>query len=139
MPIKALWDNDEKTVIRYEMYDHWTLDEFWEAYEIARQMINSVENEVHFVQVAMDAKSVGYIPNGFLTHLRSIYRNAHPRAGRTIIVPKMKGVMAQLWERVVVKTMPQIRQRFDFAETLDDARVMMQTSIEKPISEPVRK
>lgn len=131
MPIKTFWDNDEKTVIRYEMYDHWTLDEFWEAYEKARAMINEVESDVHFIQIAMDAKSVGYIPNGFLTHLRSIYRNAHPRAGRTIIVPKMRGVMAQLWERVIVKTMPHIRERFDFADTLDEARAMMATTTEK--------
>lgn len=131
MPIKTFWDNDEKTVIRYEMHDHWTLDEFWEAYEIARAMINEVENEVHFIQISMDAKSIGYIPNGFLTHLRSIYRNAHPRAGRTIVVPKMRGVMSQLWDRIVVRTMPHIRQRFDFAETLDEARAMMLTTTEK--------
>lgn len=131
MPIKTCWDNDEKTVIRYEMYDHWTLNEFWEAYETARAMINEVETEVHFIQISMDAKSIGYIPNGFLTHLRSIYRNAHPRAGRTIVVPKMRGVIAQLWDRLVVRTMPHIRQRFDFAETLDEARAMMGETTEK--------
>jgi hypothetical protein len=51
-----------------------------------------------------------------------MYRNAHPRAGRTIIVPKPKGILGQVWDRLITKTMPQIRERLDFADTLEAGR-----------------
>ena len=131
MPIQTHWDNDEKTIIRYEMYGRWTTQEFWEAYETARKMINSVEHKVHFIQVSMDKASIGYIPNGFISHLRSIYRNAHPRAGRTIVIPKARGMIGEIWDRMITKAIPKIREHFDFADSLDEARALLQTTVAK--------
>jgi len=122
MPIQVHWDDEAKTIIRYEMYGRWTLQEFWEAYEKARQMINEVENRVDFIQVSMDKLSIGHMPNGFITHLRSIYRNAHPRAGRTIVIPKARGLLGEVWDRMISKAFPQIRDHFDFADSLEEAR-----------------
>ena len=127
MPIQAHWDNEEKTVIRYEMYGRWTVQEFWDAYEAAREMINQVENEVHFIQISMDKGSIGHLPNGFVTHLRSIYRNAHPRAGRTVVIPKARGMIGEVWDRMITKAFPQIREHFDFADSLEEARKLLQT------------
>ncbi|MEO8607211.1 MAG: hypothetical protein ABI690_04985 [Chloroflexota bacterium] len=131
MPIQTYWDNDAKTIIRYEMFGRWTTQEFWDAYETAREMINSVEHKVYFIQVSMDKQSIGHIPNGFVTHLRSIYRNAHPRAGRTIIIPKARGMIGEIWDRMITKAMPKIRDHFDFADSLEEARALLETSVEK--------
>lgn len=133
MPIQTYWDNDEKTIIRYEMYGRWTTQEFWDAYETARDMINAVEHQVYFIQVSMDKSSIGHIPNGFVTHLRSIYRNAHPRAGRTIIIPRARGMIGEIWDRMITKAMPKIRDHFDFADSLEEARAMLQTTTEKTV------
>ena len=125
MPVEAFWDNDEKTVIRYENVGRWTMEEFWTAYEKARAMIDSVDHQVHFVTVSMDELSQGHVPPNFLTNIRAMYRNAHPRAGRTIVVPKPKGVVGKVWDSLITKTLPQIRQRLDFADSLSEARDML--------------
>lgn len=132
MPIKIFWDDEQKTVIRYEMYGRWTTQEFWEAYEEARAMINSVENEVNFIQIAMDKFSKGHIPNNFIPHLGSIYRNAHPRAGRTIVVPKAAGLMGQIWSRIITKSLPNILTKFDYADSLEEAREKLHQSQNMP-------
>jgi len=133
MPIQVHWDDEAKTIIRYEMYGRWTLQEFWEAYEKARQMINEVENRVDFIQVSMDKLSIGHMPNGFITHLRSIYRNAHPRAGRTIVIPKARGLLGEVWDRMISKAFPQIRDHFDFADSLEEARQLIH-----PVKETIK-
>lgn len=122
MPVKVSWDNDEQTIIRYETYDRWTMQEFWEAYEEARRMLDSVEHEVDFIMIAMDKISIGHIPDGFISHIRGMYRNAHPRAGRTIIIPRLQGLIGQIWSRIVATSMPQIVERFDYADNLEEAR-----------------
>lgn len=125
MPVEAHWDNDAHTVIRYEVYGHWTVEEFWVAYEQGRAMINSVEHRVDFIQIAMDELATGYVPSNYLSTLSSMYRNAHPRAGRTIGVPIPRGRSSQVWVRILTNVVPQIRQRVDFADTLEEARAKL--------------
>ena len=133
MPIQVHWDDEAKTIIRYEMFGRWTTQEFWEAYEQARAMINEVEEKVNFIQISMDKASIGYMPNGFITHLRSIYRHAHPRAGRTIVVPKARGLIGEIWDRMIIKAFPQVREHFDFADSLEEARELLVPAKEKVI------
>jgi hypothetical protein len=125
MAVEAHWDNDEKTVIRYETYGRWTNSEFWTAYDQARAMLEAVDHKVYFILIGMDAQSMNHIPNGFITHIGSIFRNAHPRAGLVIVVRQSQGLLGQIYERIIAKTLPQILSKFDFAESLEEARAKL--------------
>jgi hypothetical protein len=129
MAVETHWDNEAKTVIRYELYGQWTTADFWDAYQEARKMIESVDHRVYFILIAMDAQSVNHIPNGFITQISSIFRNPHPRAGHVLIVRKGQGMLGQIYDRIIAKALPHVLPKFGYAESLEKARAKLMEQI----------
>jgi hypothetical protein len=75
MSIKIVWDNDEKTVVRYIFDKQWTWPEFFTAKAEAYALIGSVK---HPVGIIMDAPPEVKLPPNTLTHSRNALRNKHP-------------------------------------------------------------
>lgn len=64
MPVTSKWYNDEKTIL-YIKYDGiWSLNEYYENFEHANQMIRSVN---HNVVTIIDFSTSGPIPVKFMT------------------------------------------------------------------------
>jgi hypothetical protein len=122
MTVEVYWDNEQHTVLRYETSGQWTTSEFWDAYNQAGDMLNSVDHRVYFILIPMDTQSMNHVPNGFITQVGSIFRNQHPRAGHVIIVRKAHTILGQIYEQIVIKTLPHIVPKFDFADSLEQAR-----------------
>jgi hypothetical protein len=74
------WDNDEKTVLR------WTWDEFSIAFKQGADMMASLDHPVHFIVNPLNTISRGYLPPGALQNTLSLYRNALPNAGSTVMI-----------------------------------------------------
>ena len=49
MNIQVSWDNDEKTIIRFDYGKGWTWDDFSEANEIVQKMYAEVKHPVHII------------------------------------------------------------------------------------------
>jgi hypothetical protein len=109
MPFQVAWDDPAQTCIRYDVTGKWTTQEFWQAFQKAKQMIEAVDHPVNFIVHMQDESSRGHLPSGFIMHLANLYRNAHPRAGRTVVVPKTAGTI----------------QHFDFVDTLEEAQQLL--------------
>ncbi len=49
MGIEVLWDNEEKTIIRYDYGKDWSWDDFWTAVETSNAMVRTVSHTVDFI------------------------------------------------------------------------------------------
>ena len=132
MSVTIQWDNEEKTILRYDMSGFWTWDEFFPAFEQGKQMISEVEHEVSFIVNPLDNQSRNHIPTSVLTHIRSINRNVPPNAGPTV------SVSVSNFARALIRTLsylaPQIAERYFFADSLEQARILLKerTGQEQP-------
>lgn len=83
MPIRVIWDNEEKTVIQYLYEGRWTWDDFYKALNQARAMIDTVNHKVDFI---VNIKSSSILPENALSRGQSIGSSPHPNQGVTIVV-----------------------------------------------------
>lgn len=75
MEIEVLWDNEQKTVIRYEFPTRWTWDDFYTAKTAAYNMLNTVNYKVGIIFNAPDGIQ---LPENILTHSRIAFSRLHP-------------------------------------------------------------
>jgi hypothetical protein len=123
MTVEVLWDNDEKTVLRYIIAAPWTWDEFWTAFKIGHQLIDSVNYSVdHIVEADYTLRSV---PPGMLTQLRAIYRSLHPRRGKTALLAHKHSAVRTIWFRMALVVYPSAGEEFIFVDTLEEAREVL--------------
>lgn len=136
MSVSAQWDNEEKTVIRYDMQGRWTWDEFYLAYEEAKTMLRSVPHTVHFITQPLDSLSNGYMPTSALTHIINIYRKALPNSGATVTIGNSNFARAMV--SILGRVAPNAANKFLFAKSLEEARLLLAKKIaeEKPDSNP---
>ena len=85
MTIAVAWDNEKKTIIRYEFQKGWSWDEVDPAFKIADGLMSSVD---HKVDVIMDfSPSSLLVPKGALTHAqRALSNPRHDNLASTVIV-----------------------------------------------------
>jgi hypothetical protein len=72
MNVEVVWDNEEKTIIRYVFEPQWTWDQFYAAREIAREMFAAVP---HKVGVIMDTPQDMLIPAKILVRGRKALKD----------------------------------------------------------------
>jgi len=122
MPIELLWDNDHKTILRYDISGSWAWDELHTARETVLVMIDEATSPkigtiIHFV----DGK-IG-IPGDVTKHLSKFGDKSHPKAALSVIVGAgmmMKLAFGGFQSAFRVTTGKKID--FDYADTLDQAR-----------------
>jgi hypothetical protein len=127
MSITVVWDNPEQTIIRYIYNGQWSLDNFYQALQESREMMDTVN---HRVGLIIDVQNSKLVPNGVLSHGKNVSLRKHANQGKSIIVGA-SGFVRTLFD--VYKKV--YRTSFDetayaFASTLDDARSIL---LEQPI------
>lgn len=123
MAVTVQWDNDSKTILRYDFAGQWTWDEFITAYGQSKILLSSVPHTVHFIANSVDDESRGYLPPGVLNQTIRVYRMASPNAGRTVVVsgsPLFRSVL-----KFGSRLYPKITARYSFAASLEEARAML--------------
>jgi hypothetical protein len=124
MSVEIQWDNPEKTTLRYSITIPWTWNEFWTAFEQSLRMIDEVEGKVDYIFGDTDQAS-RTLPPGFLTQMGAVVRKRHPRAGLTVFVSKEQSSSRTLWYRLASSVYPALSEKFVFAQTLDEARILL--------------
>ncbi len=119
MGITVVWDNPEQTVLRYIYSGQWNLDNFYQALQESREMMDKVHCRVG---VIIDVQNSKLVPNGVLSHGKNVSVRKHPNQGKSIIVGA-SGLVRTLFD--VYKKV--YRTSFDdsayaFAATLEEAR-----------------
>src|SRR5688500_12595515 len=83
MSVRAYWQDEGKTLVRYDFEGAWTWSELYAAYYEAIAMERSVE---HRVDVILDMTTSGPIPANALLHLKNFSEKQPPNIGLSIIV-----------------------------------------------------
>src|SRR5262249_20124301 len=125
MPIQVVWDNDDKTVIRYIIEGNWTWDEMLEAVKTSNAWLDAAEGKIHFIH---DMRGSTAIPSGALTQLRRFIGKEHPKTGQSIIVGAQKSTTV-LFAQSLLNMIHKIYKRdwgFQFTDTLEEARALLQ-------------
>ncbi|MCU0481846.1 MAG: hypothetical protein MUE54_11660 [Anaerolineae bacterium] len=122
MPIELLWDNDHRSILRYDIGGAWA----WEELHVAREKVFVMMDEapshkigtiIHFVE-----GKIG-IPGDVTKHLSRFGDKSHPKAALTVIVGAgmmMKLAFGGFQSAFRVTTGKKVD--FDYADTLDQAR-----------------
>lgn len=92
MSINVLWDDEDRTVLRWNFIGKWTIQDFYDVYD---KLNTALTESPHKVNVLLDMTESSQIPNGFMSALRSVRsRPAHDNMG----------VMASIGNSMFVRT-----------------------------------
>lgn len=83
MPIEADWDNEDRTVIRYEFRGRYSAEEFDEILDKTDAMSDSVKHMVHYLVIIHAGM---WIPKGVSGPIGRVYTADKPNRGVTIVV-----------------------------------------------------
>ena len=125
MPIKALWDNPERTLIRYQFEAPWSWNDFSAAVDEATKMLDSADRQVRMI---IDVRNASMLPTGALEKFRGIdQQEPHSNLDKTL----MAFVGANVFVRAFASLFLRIyrlavgHQRFIFVGTLEEARARL--------------
>jgi hypothetical protein len=86
MSVAVVWDDDEKSIIRFIFEGSWTLDELYTAFDEQSQMLDSVD---HKVDVIVDFRESNAVPEHLIGNFSRIFQSSgssHPNTGMTVLV-----------------------------------------------------
>jgi hypothetical protein len=83
MGIQAVWDNEEKTIIRHVYNGKWTLEDYYHLIADHGAMVTPLG---HTVDIINDLREAGPIPPGMATAIKYAARKAPANEGINVIV-----------------------------------------------------
>lgn len=117
MPVYVDWDNEDRTVIRYDLAGHWD----WHAFEVAvEQSFAMTESVTHTVHVIIDMRQSMSMPDGAILYFKRLLQAAPANHGLYMMVSENQEVdkMLVMFRRIHRRNHHRIQQ----AATLDEAR-----------------
>jgi hypothetical protein len=83
--IGVTWDNEQKTVIRYDFPARWTWDEFFQVKVIADTMIDATRHREPIGALFVFPQKL-HIPPDVINAVRNAMHQKHPRAFLLVVV-----------------------------------------------------
>jgi hypothetical protein len=121
MPIRADWDNEAHTIIRYHVQGPWELEEYGKANFHTWSMIESVR---HPVSVIVDFTDAHGFPRNLLSFASTTNSQIHPR--QHLIVGVRISPYLQTIVRLAVRVFPKLGHNLFFTQTLAEAYEIIQ-------------
>jgi hypothetical protein len=124
MSVQVVWDNEERTIIRYIIAGKWTWGEMLEVVQISNSWLDEVSHPIHFIHDMSEGKA---IPAGAITQLRHFIGKEHPLTGMSVMVDAQNSTM-MIFARSLLNMVYKIYQPkwpFLFVDTLDEARTVL--------------
>jgi hypothetical protein len=121
MAIRVFWDDQDKTVLRYEFSGLWTWDEFHAAMRQGWAMLDSVQ---HPVDVINDFSVCDFVPPNSLSHFVRAARRTHPNS-RHIVVVGVHNPFLRAIGTILGRMFPEMAQKMSYADSLEEARAML--------------
>jgi hypothetical protein len=121
MGIRIEWDDDNKIAIRYTAEGRWTWDDFYQATNLSREMMDSVPHEQ--VDYIVDMSKGGFLPQNAMSQLGRVSRSRHAKAGRLVLVGTNAFIKALV--NVMAKVNARSATNMYVVDTLDEARLVL--------------
>lgn len=116
MTIDISWDNDEKTIIRFDYRKGWTWDDFSEAGKIVQKMRAEVKHPAHIIA---NFENGAFPPLGALGKFRSAQENVPTDA---VVVVVGGGAFITALVSSFSRVYKALSKNLLVANSLDDAR-----------------
>lgn len=130
MSVQIVWDNSEKTIIRFIFEGKWTWEEFYPAHYKAIDMVKSVPYRVN---VIVDMRKGVSTPANVLMHIKNISDKQPPNVGLSVIVTTSSFIHSLY--QIGVKFYHKIGYYFSVADNLEAAYVKISQAETAKVSE----
>jgi len=127
MNIKVSWDNDDKTVIRYDFEGTWTWEDFKIAATEAFAMTRSVEHPVDTISNFLPGV---LLPPNAIFQFRRIMEDAPPNRGVNVIVGSSAFIRTMVMMFSGINR--NLSKRLIVVDRLDQARAAIAARRKKP-------
>lgn len=118
--IKVSWDNEAKTILRYDFQGRWTWEDFYAASAQAFAMTHSVQ---HRVDAISHFHHGSVLPANAMFHFRHAMVSAPANRGMNVIVGANAVVRTLI--KMFSSINKQLAARLAIADSLDDARMLL--------------
>lgn len=112
MPIQVKWYDAEQTIVAYELGEQWSWDELYQAFRVARQMVDSVPHRVDAIMNVLQTKQ---LPNGAIGHVKSL--GASPQTNFGVGVVVSSSLFVKTIFQIIGKLYPELGDRYVVAPT----------------------
>lgn len=124
MPINVCWDNEHRTVIRYEFIDSWTWQDLHAAIDRVDELVRDVPYSVHFI---VDMTCGDTLPDKFLSQIQSASRKVMNRDGLIVVINNNSFVHTVYG--IFIRLNNNVMNRVVFAPTLHAARAHLEVAL----------
>jgi hypothetical protein len=131
MVIRYYWQDDEKTLIRYELEGSWTWDEMYQVLYEAREEILAID---HRVDAIIDLRNTHNVPAAGLTHIKRVSDLNTPNTVLSVFVTS-SGFFRSLYE-MAARIHKKVAQHYRIVSTIEEAEALIAASRQAGSSEP---
>lgn len=122
MGVTVTWDDEAKTILRYDVRGSWTWDDLLRGREEVFKIMDAAEaNPIYAIIHFADGKIS--LPQGGMEPFKQLVTRSHPKAGLTVVVganwmmKTIAGTFRSAYTQITKKSV-----EFDYADTLEEAR-----------------
>lgn len=83
MPITVDWDNEEKTIIRWQFLAKWTWDDYYAALQVSRQISRQ---ESYMLDIIVDMRDSKSLPSHLFTHAQNALQANEINVGTIVVI-----------------------------------------------------
>lgn len=125
MAIHVIWDNTERTVLRYDFDVSWTWQELYDAVDTANALMDTVQHDVGSI---FNIQRGTTVPNHLLTHTKNLMARRHPRS--VVIAAIIQGIYQRSLLHVATMVSSEVAELFVPVASIDEARIMIQERLQ---------
>jgi hypothetical protein len=118
MGIRAMWDDEGQTTLRYVVEGRWTWDEFYAMMDESRRLMDSAPNSR--IDMIVDMTSGNFLPHNALSHFGRLPKSRHPKAGILVLVGPNAFIRSLV--NVIGRLSARSTTHLLVADTMEDAR-----------------
>ncbi len=121
MDVNAQWDDENKTIIRYEVKgQNWNWDDLHATIDQVKTMLDKLDYKV---DVIVHVQDVVRLPRDVMLHFRRMTANRHPNRGLSVFVGD--SIFAQILLETFNKVYRGPAGRVQLASSLEEARLLL--------------
>lgn len=119
MSVDVVWENEERSVMRFIFSKDWTWEEVIRAKLECDTALNNLSHDA--VAIIYDSPPDAHIPPDVLTNARRILSSNHPKAVLLVFVLTHNNIVARMLINTLARITGSVGARIRIAESVDDA------------------
>jgi hypothetical protein len=116
MPASVCWDNEQKTIVRQQLFGDWTFDDYIMSLGELQRLTASMSHTVNVIVDYTESKSY---PRKIIAAAQTLHRNFPTNEGIVMIVQGPPYITAAF--EVIFKLYPKLGQNIHHVDSLEDA------------------